>query len=662
MHKYISLYLIDCLENGAPTWMTKGRIVLIQKDKDKGRDVSNYRPITCLPLMWKLLTGVIADQMYNYLETNNLLPEEQKGCRKRSKGTADLLYIDRMILREVRARKKNLGVGWIDYQKAYDNVAHSWVLECLTILGIDGKVTTFLKNSVKSWEVELKCGNESLGNVKIRRGIFQGDTLSPLLFVIALIPLTYILRKCRPGYEFAKNGEKINHLLYMDDLKLYARSEKDLDSLIQSMRVFSKDIGMQSGVKKCAVLIMKRGRQIKSDGVKIPGSNVIRSLQENDGYKYLGVLQNDEMKEKEMKEIVTKEYKRRVRKVVETKLNGGNIIKAINTWAIPVLRYSAPFLKWRKTELQELDRRTRKLLTMHNAHHPKSNVERIYIPRKEGGRGLLNVEDTVNTAILGLEEYVVDSNERILSAARNIEEVTETAKGFKKRKKNERKNNWKEKELHGQYLRQTEEVAGPERWVWLKDGNLKRETESLIISAQEQAIRTNVIKAKIDKTQIDSKCRMCGKVDESISHVLNECSKLVQKEYKRRHDCVGKRVHWVVSKVCGFKVKDKWYEHEPEAVIVNDDYRILWDFSIETDHAIEARRPDMIVEDRRNRQCKIIDFAVPYDNRVDNKEAEKIDKYQDLAREIKRLWNTQVKIIPVVVGALGTTPGCCGRD
>ena len=69
--------------------------------------------------------------------------------------------------------------------------------------------------------------------------------------------------------------------------------------------------------------------------------------------------------------------------MLETKLNGGNIIKAINTWAIPVLRYSAPVLKWRKTELQELDRRTRKLLTMHNAHHPMSFVERIYIPRKE---------------------------------------------------------------------------------------------------------------------------------------------------------------------------------------------------------------------------------------------------------------------------------------
>ena len=89
------------------------------------------------------------------------------------------------------------------------------------------------------------------------------------------------------------------------------------------------------------------------------------------------------------------------------------------------------------------------------------------------------------------------------------------------------------------------------------------------------------------------------KVDESINHVLKECSKSVQKEYKHRHDWVRKRVHWDVSRVCGFKVKERWYEYEPEAVMVNDVYRVLWDSSVETDHNIEARRPDMIVEDRK---------------------------------------------------------------
>ena len=113
----------------------------------------------------------------------------------------------------------------------------------------------------------------------------------------------------------------------------------------------------------------------------------------------------------------------------------------------------------------------------------------------------------------------------------------------------------------------------------------------------------------VDQTQTDSKCRMCGKVDESINHVFDECSKLVQKEYKRRHDWVGKREHWDVSKVCGFRIKDKWYEDEAEAVMVNDDYRILWYFSIQTGHTIKARRPDMIMEERKNSHCKIKDCS-----------------------------------------------------
>ena len=115
------------------------------------------------------------------------------------------------------------------------------------------------------------------------------------------------------------------------------------------------------------------------------------------------------------------------------------------------------------------------------------------------------------------------------------------------------------KMLHGQFLRETDyEEAGKERWLWLRSTGIKRETESLITAAQEQAIRTNVIKAKIDKTQEESKCRMCGRVDETVNHVLSECSKMAQTEYKRRHDWVGKRIHWNVCRKYGVEVKGKW--------------------------------------------------------------------------------------------------------
>ena len=99
----------------------------MQKDKSKGNISSNDRRITCLLLMCKLLSGVIADQIDRHLDQQKMLPEEQKRCRTRSRGTNDLIYIDRAVIREVKSRKKNLAMAWIDYKKAYDMVPHSWI-------------------------------------------------------------------------------------------------------------------------------------------------------------------------------------------------------------------------------------------------------------------------------------------------------------------------------------------------------------------------------------------------------------------------------------------------------------------------------------------------------------------------------------------------------
>ena len=207
LHDKLIVYLQDCLDSGlVPDWLTKGRIV--QKDKATGNIASNYRPITCLPLVWKLLTGILEDEIYDYLEKNILLPEEQKGCRRKCKGTGDLLFIDKMILREVRMRKKNLAVAWIDYKKAYGMVPHSWVVECLGKVGVSEQIKHFLSESMKTWRVDLTCNNQSLGGVDIKRGIFQGDSLSPLLFVLCLIPLTVILHKSESAYQFSSNKDK----------------------------------------------------------------------------------------------------------------------------------------------------------------------------------------------------------------------------------------------------------------------------------------------------------------------------------------------------------------------------------------------------------------------------------------------------------------------
>ena len=127
---------------------------------------------------------------------------------------------------------------------------------------------------------------------------------------------------------------------------------------------------------------------------------------------------------------------------------------------------------------------------------------------------------------------------------------------------------------------------------------------------------------------------MCKKAGGSIDHFVRGCSKLAQKECKRRHNNLGKIVHWKLARKCTFEAGDKWYEHEPVSDLENGDYKILWDFSIQTDHVIEAQRPDLVVVDKKRRTCKIIDFAVRGDSRIEEKEEEEIKKYQDLRREL----------------------------
>ena len=107
LHERVRLQPKECLDSVfVPSWLTRGRTLLLQKDKSKGSVISYYRPITCLPLMRKLLTDVIADQIYAHLDQEKLLAEEQKGCRKDSRGTNGLLYIDRAVIKEEKSRNR----------------------------------------------------------------------------------------------------------------------------------------------------------------------------------------------------------------------------------------------------------------------------------------------------------------------------------------------------------------------------------------------------------------------------------------------------------------------------------------------------------------------------------------------------------------------------
>ena len=138
---------------------------------------------------------------------------------------------------------------------------------------------SIISNSIVNWKTVLTSGGMALGQVDIRRGIFQGDFSSSLLFIVIMLPLTLALRKMRAGYKLAKDMKPINRILFMDDLKLYGASKDQLNSLVQVVRIFLQDIKMLFGIEKCAVLEMRRGRQVGSSGIELPDHQHIGGLQ-----------------------------------------------------------------------------------------------------------------------------------------------------------------------------------------------------------------------------------------------------------------------------------------------------------------------------------------------------------------------------------------------
>ena len=170
-------------------------------------------------------------------------------------------------------------------------------------------------------------------------------------------------------------------MFYMDDLKLYAKDDNELEGLLRIVKGFSDDIGMEFGLSKCAKATFKRGKLEKSGHIRLDEETIIKDLEQEKVYKYLGVDDSSGIQHATMKQKLKKELVRRTRLILKTELNSKNRITAINTLAIPVITYSFNIIDWNLSEVKRLDIKIRKMMTAHSIHHPKADIHRLYLPR-----------------------------------------------------------------------------------------------------------------------------------------------------------------------------------------------------------------------------------------------------------------------------------------
>ena len=197
----------------------------------------------------------------------------------------------------------------------------------------------------------------------------------------------------------------------MDDLKTYAKNDDEQTGLLKTIKSFSDDIDTEFVWTSAPRPPSRKG---DSSNIELDVNTFIQDLQQEGTYKYLGVSEGDGVQHSQMKQKIRKEYYCRMRMVLKSELNSANKLEAINTSAVPVVTYSFNIINWTLQELAKLDTKTRKFLTTYKIHHPKSDVGRLYLPRTEGGRGLIQLELSYKSTTNGLDKCLQETQDTLL--------------------------------------------------------------------------------------------------------------------------------------------------------------------------------------------------------------------------------------------------------
>ena len=483
-------------------------------------------------------------------------------------------------------------------------------------------------------------------------------SLSVILFVLALNPLSHLLRSTK-GYAYVKNRlHQHTHNFFVGDLKLYASDINTVKRQLEIVTTFSKDIGMKFGEEKCVFL------QIEKEIIKISALlNInhltIQPVADGDSYKYLGIDENITYNGPLNKEKVCKEYLNRVRKKWSSEMPDFNKVIAHNSFAVPVITPTIGIIDWTIDEIRQVDINTRKLFAMTGSFHPNSDVDRIYMSRAKGGRGLRSIRTLYESRIISLRQHLLRNANRneILGYVRECEhayiirvgkellvnnDITETpdakpkslSRKYAKAKAKEHEQQYIKKKMHGYYYRKLQQNDNIDISVSQQRSRTKQITsqfEGYLGAIHDQEIPTKFL---VHKKQIDS----------GQSPTTN--------------DALAK---YILKAIITKNHRNERYRdlNEYEFVKKIGDEEYWWNISIKTATKIPHNKPDLVIWDKENKICSIVEFSCPADINTTQKVNDQINVYGLLIRNLQIMYpKYKFNTIPIIVGALGYIPKC----
>lgn len=694
-----------------PEWLCKGRTVLIYKGKGAEEQPANYRPITCLNTAYKLITAAVCKTIHPYIEAH--WNHQQRAMSKGMQGTSHALLTDRIIQEYHQAKNQPLSVAWFDYKKAFDSTPHKLILDCLKVVGAPKNIQTWLKNTMSNWKTvfQLRRGKKTVdsGPITFRRGVYQGDSLSPLLFCLSLIPLQDILDKETEGITLISNTDrvKITHQLYMDDLKIYAASDAALDKAICKVNEVSHKTGMSLGINKCAQ------DHFKGPANGLETNKLIPRLGKEESYTYLGVKQQVLNMDRVNIVELTEDICTKAKNIFS---NGQPWRKQVQTfnWQIPSkARYlvMSSYAGLCATEdgscrFNNLDGKIRGILVASGHRQKTCSKERLYLQAKDGGLHIKSLKDTYYESTIARKLYC-ESNTGDITRLVNIAKANELAIKFiqaqdqhyegigritalqitvgsahskadeKLIKKAHRKHitdqRWARVDMLHQaatlYRERNRHVLPSIGNMFLKGFIQKHQLKGIVAAQELQAL----ILTHASRHNMNPACPYCTTPLKNplyeLKHVLGSCPQN-RGLINHRHDGVAIQVHHMLERYAMSNGKAEIrFDVFPQPIIKNGDYVLKWDHLYGGMPINSHRRPDIVLEDNRNKRIFIFEIGVCTFESLQMRTEGKHNRYKvgydtfdhekdqqsraSLADSLSKDCKYTVEVIPIIVGYWG---------
>jgi hypothetical protein len=684
-------------ENKTPSSWIMGRSCLIYKDKGDEAEVCNYRPITCANVAYKFGTKTVKDHFDRHFG-ERLGHKQQYALTKGEWGCQHALVIDKAT--QVWAMNGNpLSIAWLDIAKAFDTMSHKLIIYMLRAAKVDDFIVDWLEMVMPKWATVFAISGadgstQTTKPVQFGRGVFQGDSLSPTLFCIAMLILQFELDSKHTGITLSrgiKTGIKLTHGVYMDDAKLVAPDARSLANMLEGVEQVMAEIGMSLNKGKCAQMHYGQARK---KIVKFQCSWV-RELETGESYKYLGIEQNAEFRfDTNIKTLIAKCIDE-TREIMATRLLAQKKIRSFNQTVPAFVRYvvrsgqGAGRYEQLKGEMEGLDKKIRHELCVGKLRGKGQARDELYIKSSRGGLGIacMAVELAKSTAAMYCylhqgpkeirrirkvykdckSEGIVDDMKLVCKQYKikcTSRGRTLTINGTPTRTlKKSCKLLSEAIEKHAQLTREKRffKRTRMASKMFSTHPHLARQVGVLIRqSSLTASMVRDVLQIRGQSLRVEGhpgwkgerKCVYCGYENPSNRHLLGSCEG-TKHAILRRHN----KVALIIYNAIGTALKDEYQviygdTAPPPRIDFDGDTYMTWDFPVITNVPVDHNKPDLVLVTKQ--YICIIEVGICFYDMLLTRAKEKSARYKILAEQLARENPDKVvTIVPVIYGYIG---------